>query len=218
MGSYARALLAAVVTAVPLLAAPQFVARAEATPLLPGQALLASAPGAQAAAVLPSEAAIRAVISLNLTDFRLLGTREGWDAGESFDLSGGPGSGPEVPVHASINASELPTEEAAAGFLQVQLQNYRNAVGSASMTGNLGPAGSEVGLDADEVYLGTFETPAGAAPRMLTVVLVARYGTLVTAVDTVMMWDTPGPIADADRSGLGQVTGALAALVEANVP
>jgi hypothetical protein len=217
MRSLVPALLVAVVVATPLFASPQLAARAEAAPSLGVSALLSSTPAAQAVDVLPSPTAIQAVFNMNLTDFKVIGPKDGWDATETFDLSGGS-NGPPVPVHVGIYASELPTEEAAAGFIQAQLQQYRNMVGSANMTGNVGPAPAELGLDADEVYLGTFETPAGAASRILTVLLVARYGELVTAVDTGMMWDTPGPISDDDRRGLGQVTGALAALVEANVP
>ena len=180
---------------------------------------LAAAPAADAAVALPSQSAIGTLMApMNVTNWQMLPPKDGWDTGERFELSGGSGGGPPVPVHVDISAAELPTEEGAAGFLQVQLQNYRNATGTANLTGNLGPAPDDIQLDADEVYLGSFESQPDAAPRILTVVLVARYGSLVTAVDTGMIWDTPGPIGDDDRRGVGGITGALAALVDNQIP
>lgn len=203
MRTFVLALVAALVAATPLLAPPP----------------LAAAPAADAPAALPSAAEIGTLMNpMSLTGFEMQPAKDGWDIGEHFQLSGGAGSGPEVPVNEDLSASELPTPEGAAGFVQVQLQNYRNAVGAANMTGNLGPAGPELGLEADEVYLGSFETPDGAAPRILAVVLVARYGSLVTAVDSSMIWDSPGTISDDSRRGLGGITGGLAALVEKKVP
>ena len=196
MRRLALTLVAVLVAAMPLLAQPT----------------LAAAPGEQAADALPSPAVIENLMApMTLTNFNVVAESQGWAAGESFQLTGG---GPEVPVNVTIYASELPTPEGAAGFLQVQLQAYRAAIGAAGLNGSLGPAPEELKLDADEVYLGSFETSEGATPRILTVVLVARYETLVTAVDTSMIWELAGPIGDDSRRGLGAITGGLAALVD----
>ena len=196
MRTLALAVLAALVAALPLIAQPT----------------LAAAPGEQAADVLPNPAVIQNLMApMTLTNFNVLAEAQGWAAGESFQLTGG---GAEVPVNVAIYATELPTPEGAAGFLQVQLQAYRAAVGAAGLNGTLGPAPADLNLDADEVYLGSFETTEGATPRILTVVLVARYETMVTAVDTSMIWEAAGPIGDDSRRGLGAITGGLAALVD----
>ena len=195
MRTLALAVVAAVVVALSLVAPPTL-----------------AAPSSQAADALPPQATIASVMApMSVTDFQVLPTpSDGWGAAESFQISGGT----EVPARVAIYATELPTPEGAAGFLQVQLQAYRTLVGSANMIGDLGPAPTDINLDADEVYFGAFQTQEGAAPRILAIVLVARYEDTVTAVDTSMVWDSPGPISEESVRRLAVITGALAALVD----
>ena len=192
------AVLAAVLAAMPLLAPPT----------------LAAAPVTQAADVLPSESAIRAMVSpMNVTAFEVLPPKDGWDARESFQLSGGSGLGPEVPVQTMISASELPTDEGAAGFLQTKLQQYRDATKAFGLDGQLGAADETLTMDADETYFGAFVTPEGASSRILTAVHVSRFENVVTAVEATMVWDSPGTIDQDSQRGLGVVLGLLARLV-----
>lgn len=188
-------------------------------PALASPAPLAAAPAADSAAALPGEAAIGGLMApMSLGNFQMTpANQDGWHVGEKFQLTGGSGGGPPVPVQVGLYATELPTEEAAAGFIQVQLGNYRNAVNMVGLNGNLAPA-SDLNLDADEVYLGQFESKPSETTPLLAIVLIARYGTLVTAVDSSMMWDKPGTVSDQDRQGLGAVTGGLAALIEKQIP
>ena len=194
------------------------VALLSATALVAPTAL-AAAPAGSADEVLPSEASIGAAVApLSVTGFEVLPPQDGWDARETFQLSGGSGGESEVPVLAMISASALPTGEGAAGFLQAKVQQYRDATRAYSLDGQLGPAGDGLTLDADEAYCGAFVSPDGAAPRLLTAVHVARYENVVTAVETTMVWDSPGTIDQDTRRGLGTVLSLLATLVNAQAP
>jgi hypothetical protein len=197
MRTFVLAAVAGLMAVAALLGQPQLTVRA--------------APAADAAEVLPSESDIRTLLGgLAVGNFETMSNRDGWDAVERFKITSGPGgNGPQVPVDSWIYASEFPTEAGAAGFVQTKLQEYRNATGQIGMVGQLGPAGDELTMDADEAYFGAFFTPDGAPQRVMAAVLVLRYAETVATVDLSMQWDTPGSIDESERTGIGMVLGML---------
>lgn len=195
---------------------------AVAAALLVGMPLFAPpSAGAQAdpAAALPSEALIAALMApLTVSSVNVVQSVDGWDRGMNFQLNPGP-NGPAVPIAGTVAASSFGSPDQATAFLQDRQQKYRDATASLGLQGQLAAASpADLGLRADEVSLGSFETPAGATPRSLVVVVLARYGMLVTDAETSMFWDQPGSISDDDRGGLSGVTGGLAGLIDQRVP
>lgn len=171
-------------------------------------------PAADAAEYLPDDVTVRRVLSpMTISNFEVTTPTGGWERGVSFVATGGTGGGPEVPVLISINAAELPTEAGAAGYAQVSLQSYRDAVRVFDLVGELGPAGDSLTQDADEAYFGVYLTPPGAAGRMITALLLSRFETVVTAIEVTMVWETPGAISTETQQGLGVVLGLLGAVV-----
>jgi hypothetical protein len=134
-----------------------------------------------------------------------LGT-DGWDAGQTVRVDGGPAG----PVLVSLDAAELPSNEGAAGFLQTRLQQRREDTTKDNMAGDLEPADAKLTGDADEAYFGVFVSPDTAQDRAVMAVLIVRYENQVVATTTTIHPDAAGTISVDAQRGLGVVLGVLA--------
>jgi hypothetical protein len=135
--------------------------------------------------------------------------KDGWDANAEFDINGAP----EGMIHSSVDASELPTPEGAAGFLQTKLQQLRDGTRQGGFVGDVGPSTPELTMDADEAYFGVFMSPEGAPP-MVVALQISRYEDQVIA--TTVMLRPNGPVTQASAQTLGVITGQLLRLMNSD--
>jgi hypothetical protein len=162
------ALAAALVAATSVVGPPSSVVLADGTDLLPTESELTS----------------------TLSPFTISGYmagpgKDGWDGNAEFDVNGAP----DGLIHGSVDASELPSKEGAAGFLQTKLQQLRDGTRQSGFVGDIAPAGNDLTFDADEAYWGVYLSPQGAPPLMVAI-HVSRYDTEVIAI-TVMQSGGP---------------------------
>jgi hypothetical protein len=122
------ALVAALVATSSLFGAATSVVRAQASDLLPTQAELNST-----------------LAPLSVANYMAGPGKDGWDANSEFDINGAA----EGMIHASVDASELPTSEGAAGFLQTKLQQLRDGTKQGGFLGDVGPSTPELTGEAD---------------------------------------------------------------------
>ncbi|MFN8635056.1 MAG: hypothetical protein U0893_14465 [Chloroflexota bacterium] len=186
---FVAALAAALVAAASFVGSPSTVVRAQATDLLPTQAELNTA-----------------LAPLKVSSYMAGPGQDGWDANAEFDIDGSP----DGMMHASVDASELPTKEGAAGFLQTKLQQLRDGTRQGGFIGDVGPAGDTLTQDADEAYFGVYQSPPGAPP-MLVALQISRYEDQVIA--TTVMLRGNGPISEGAAQNLGFITGQLLKLM-----
>jgi hypothetical protein len=132
--------------------------------------------------------------------------KDGFDGNAEFDVNGSP----DGDIHASVDASELPSKEGAAGFLQAKLQQLRDGTTAAGYVGDVGPSTPELTMDADEAYFGVFVSPAGAPP-MVVALQISRYEDQVIA--TTVQMRPNGELTDNGTRTLGAVTGAILKLM-----
>jgi hypothetical protein len=157
--------------------------------------------------LIPSESDLRAALApLNLVNFRQGPGTDGWDIEQTFEISGGS----DGTIRTTIDSSELPTSEGAAGFIQAKLQSIRDSARQNGFVGEIKPADSTLTMDADEAYLGVYMTPEGAPNRLLAAFLVSRYGEQVTGVQTLMTWDGSREITQSAQQAMGVVLGLVA--------
>src|SRR5262249_42941502 len=114
-------------------------------------------------------------------------------------------------IHASVDASELPSKEGAAGFLQTKLQQLRDGTKQGGYLGDIGPAGDQLTLDADEAYWGVYMSPPNDPNPMVVAIHISRYDDEVIA-STVMLRPN-GPVTDTAAQTLGIVTGKIIRLM-----
>jgi len=138
--------------------------------------------------------------------------KDGWDGTANFDVNGVP----DGQVHASVDVSDLPTAEGAAGFLQTKLQQVRDGVRQMGFAGDLAPAGNDLTFDADEAYWGVFLSDPSAPSPMLVVLHVSRYDTEVIATTTMLKPSGNGPISDNAAQNLGVITGLILHLMNSD--
>jgi hypothetical protein len=138
--------------------------------------------------------------------------KDGWDATADFDVNGSP----DGMIHASVDASDLPTKEGAAGFLQTKLQQLRDGTRQSGFLGDLGPAGNDLTMDADEAYWGVYLTPPTAPSQMVVAIHISRYDTQVIATTVIMRSNGSGPLPDNAGTTLGVITGQLIRLMNSD--
>ena len=184
------ALVVALAAVLPPLAAPSTVVHA-----------------GDAADLLPQEADLKSVLAPLTVSKLMTGPGiDGWGANESFEIGGSA----DGAVLASIDTAVMPTGEGAAGLLQTKLQQLRDGASKDGLVGQLNPADANLTQDADEAYIAVYLTPDGAPNRALTAVLVSRYDSQVTSVQTLMGWDGPGTIPSSAQQAIGVTLGLLA--------
>lgn len=132
--------------------------------------------------------------------------KDGWDANAEFDITGSP----EGMIHGSVEASELPSNAGAAGFLQTKLQQLRDGTKQAGFLGDVGPSGPELTMDADEAYFGVFMSPPDK-PAMVVALQISRYEGQVIA--TTVILHPSGPVGESSAQTLGVITGQLLRLM-----
>ena len=128
---------------------------------------------------------------------------DGWDGTSNFDIMGSP----DGDMHASVDVSELPSKEGAAGFLQTKLQQLRDGTQQGGFVGDVGPSSPELTMDADEAYWGVFMSAPGQSPPMVAAVHISRYEEQVIATTVMLMPN--GPITQNAAQTLGVITGQL---------
>ena len=162
---------------------------------------------AQSADLLPTESELNSALApFTVSNFMAGPGKDGWDANAEFDVNGSP----EGMIHGSVDASELPTTEGAAGFLQTKLQQLRDGTRQNGYVGDVGPSTPELTMDADEAYFGVFMSPEGAPP-MVVALQISRYEEQVIATSVIMRPN--GPVTDSTVQTLGVITGQLLRLM-----
>jgi len=158
--------------------------------------------------LLPSEAELNSTLApFTISNYKSGPGKDGWDGSAEFDIAGSP----EGQIHSSVDASELPTPEGAAGFLQTKLQQLRDDTRKLGFVGDLGPATETLTMDADEAYWGVFMSAPGQTPQMVAAVHISRYEDQVIA-STVMLVPS-GPVTDNTATTLGVITGQIVHLM-----
>jgi len=179
------------------------------TPFLAPAAAVVRAQGGQDD--LPTQAELTTALApLTVSNYTAGPGKDGWDGTSDFDVNGVP----DGKVHATVDISQLPTSEGAAGFLQTKLQQLRDDTRQLGLQGDLGPAGDQLTLDADEAYFGVWMTPQGATPPLLAAVQISRYEDEVIA--TTVLLQPNGPISDGAAQTLGIITGQLLKLMNSD--
>ena len=172
-----------------------------------------SAVQASGADLLPSEEELNATLApFTVAGYTAGPGKDGWEATADFDINGSP----EGMIHSTVDASELPTPEGAAGFLQTKLQQLRDGTTQNGFLGEVGPAGPELTMDADEAYFGVFLTPPSAPSQMVVALQISRYGEQVIATTVMMRPSGSGPISDNAGATLGAITGQLLRLMNSD--
>jgi hypothetical protein len=162
---------------------------------------------AQASDLLPTESELNSTLApFSVANYMAGPGKDGWDANSEFDINGSP----EGMIHASVDASELPTSEGAAGFLQTKLQQLRDGTKQGGFLGDVGPSTPELTMDADEAYFGVFMSPEGAPP-MVVALQISRYEDQVIATTVVLRPN--GPVTQSSAQTLGVITGQLLRLM-----
>lgn len=182
------ALVAALLATSSFLGAPSAVVRASGADLLPTQAELTST-----------------LAPFTIGGYATTPGKDGWDATADFDINGAP----DGMMHATVDASELPTKEGAAGFLQTKLQQLRDGAQQGGFLGDVGPSGPELTMDADEAYFGVYLSPPSAPNQMVVAIQISRYETQVIATTVMMRPNAGGTIGENAATTLGVVTGQL---------
>ena len=160
--------------------------------------------------LLPTEAELNTTLApFTVSNYKAGPGKDGWDGNAEYDIVGSP----EGQIHFEVDASELPTPEGAAGFLQTKLQQLRDGVRGLGFVGDLGPATAELTMDADEAYFGVFMTPEGAPP-MAVALQISRYEEQVIA--TTVMLVPSGPITENTATTLGVLTGQMIRLMNSD--
>jgi hypothetical protein len=131
---------------------------------------------------------------------------DGWDGTSNFDIMGSP----DGDMHASVDVSELPSKEGAAGFLQTKLQQLRDGTKQGGFVGDVGPSSPELTMDADEAYFGVYVSPPDAPPQVVAL-QISRYADQVIA--TTVILKPNGQLTDNGTKTLGAVTGAILKLM-----
>ena len=137
---------------------------------------------------------------------------DGWDATSDFDIGGSP----DGQIHSSVDASELPSKEGAAGFLQTKLQQLRDGTRQGGFLGDLGPAGDDLTFDADEAYWGVYLSPPDAPQQAVVAIHLSRYDNQVIATTVMLKPNGTGPISDSAAQTLGVVTGQMIRLMNSD--
>jgi len=169
-----------------------------------------SAVRAQASDLLPTESELNSTLApFSVANYMAGPGKDGWDANAEFDINGSP----EGMIHGSVDASELPTSEGAAGFLQTKLQQLRDGARQAGFVGDVGPSTPELTMDADEAYFGVYMTPEGAPP-MVVALQISRYEDQVIATSVLLRPN--GPVTEMSAQTLGVITGQLLRLMNSD--
>jgi hypothetical protein len=162
---------------------------------------------AQASDLLPTESELSSTLApLSVANYAAGPGKDGWDGTSEFDVNGSP----EGMIHATVDASELPSKEGAAGFLQTKLQQLRDGTKQGGFVGDVGPSTPELTMDADEAYFGVYMSPDGAPP-MVVALQISRYEDQVIATTVVLRPN--GPVSQASAQTLGVITGQLLRLM-----
>jgi hypothetical protein len=166
---------------------------------------------AQASDLLPTESELNSTLApLTVSNYRAGPGNDGWDANAKFDI-GGSSVGA---LSGEVDASELPTSEGAAGFLQTKLQQLRDGTRQAGFVGDIGPSTPELTMDADEAYFGVYATPPGAPP-MVVLLQISRYEGQV--ISTAVILNPNGEVsADAAAQMLGEITAKMLVLMNSD--
>lgn len=170
-----------------------------------------SAVQAQASDLLPTESELNATLApLSVSNYVAGPGNDGWDANAKFDITGSPAG----LLRGDVDASELPTSEGAAGFLQTKLQQLRDGTRQAGFVGDIGPSTPELTMDADEAYFGVYASPPGAPP-MVVLLQISRYEEQV--ISTAISLNPDGQISsDAAAQLLADVTIKLLVLMNSD--
>jgi hypothetical protein len=170
----------------------------------------ASVVQAQASDLLPTESELNSTLApFSVSNYMAGPGKDGWDANSEFDINGSP----EGMIHGSVDASELPTSEGAAGFLQTKLQQLRDGTRQGGFIGDVGPSTPELTMDADEAYFGVFMSPEGAPP-MVVALQISRYENQVIASSVLVRPN--GPVTEMSAQTLGVITGQLLRLMNSD--
>jgi hypothetical protein len=161
--------------------------------------------------LLPTEAELNTTLApFTISSYKAGPGKDGWDGNAEFDIGGSP----EGQLHSSVDASELPTPEGAAGFLQTKLQQLRDDTRKLGFVGDLGPATDQLTMDADEAYWGVFMSAPGAPTAMVAAVHISRYEEQVIA--TTVMLVPSGPVTESTAQTLGVITGQMIRLMNSD--
>jgi len=189
------ALVAALLTTASLIVPSYTVVRADGSDLLPDESELNTA-----------------LAPFKVSNYQAGPGKDGWDANSEFDINGSP----DGMIHGSVDASELPSKEGAAGFLQTKLQQLRDGTRQAGYLGDLAPAGNDLTMDADEAYWGVYLAPPSAPSPMVVAIHLSRYDDQVIASTVIMRPTGNGPIPDSAAQTLGMVTGQIIRLMNSD--
>lgn len=158
--------------------------------------------------LLPTEAELNTTLApFTISNYKAGPGTDGWDGKAEFDIVGSP----EGQIRSEVEASELPTPEGAAGFLQTKLQQLRDDTRKLGFVGDIGPAIPEVTLDADEAYWGVFMSGPAMPQQMVAAVHISRYEEQVIATTVILM--PSGPVTDSTAQTLGVITGQMIRLM-----
>jgi hypothetical protein len=162
-------------------------------------ALVVRADGAD---LLPSVSELNSTLApFTVSNYTTGPGKDGWDATCDFDVNGSP----DGLIHSSVDASELPTKESAAGFLQTKLQQLRDGTRQNGWVGDLNTANDDLTLDADEAYWGVY-APSDASNPMVVAIHLSRYDTQVIATTVMMKSNSGGPLPDSAAQTLAAIT------------
>jgi len=168
---------------------------------------------ASGADLLPSEAELSATLApFTVAGYTAGPGKDGWDATADFDINGSS----DGMIHSTVDASELPSEAGAAGFLQTKLQQLRDGTKQNGFLGDVGPAGPELTMDADEAYFGVYLSPPSAPGQMVVALQISRYGEQVIATTVMMRSAGSAPLPDSAGTTLGVITGQLLRLMNSD--
>jgi len=158
--------------------------------------------------LLPTEAELTATLApFTISNYKSGPGKDGWDGNAEWDIAGSS----EGQIHASVDASELPTPEGAAGFLQTKLQQLRDDIRKLGFVGDIGPATAELTMDADEAYWGVFMSAPGQSPQMVAAIHISRYEEQVIATSVMLL--PSGVDTDNTAATLGVITGQMIRLM-----
>lgn len=157
--------------------------------------------------LLPSQDELNTALApFKVSNYAAGPSTDGWDGTSNFDIMGSP----DGDMHASVDVSELPSKEGAAGFLQTKLQQLRDGTKQGGFVGDVGPSTPELTMDADEAYFGVYVSPPGA-PAQVVALQISRYEDQVIA--TTVILQPKGQLTDNGTQTLGAVTGAILKLM-----
>jgi hypothetical protein len=168
---------------------------------------------ASGADLLPSQDELNSTLApFTIANYAAGPGKDGWDGTADFDINGAP----DGLMHSTVDASELPSNEGAAGFLQTKLQQLRDGTRQGGFMGDVGPAGPELTMDADEAYWGVFLSPPSASSQTVVAIQISRYENQVIATTVMMRANGSGPLPDSAGATLGVITGQLLRLMNSD--